>query len=215
MKKKIILGICFFVFLCTMPVLFLRKGKEEFTVIEEETPIKKEEKPKTLAFDIKGAVQAPGVYEIEKGKRVQDAIQKSGGLREDADTQFINLSKTITNEMVIIIYTKEEIKSMTEGNTTIRYIDKKCVCPAVTNDACVGKNKETNQKKDTLESVGTVNINTDPKEKLMLLPGVGEAKANLIIQYREKTPFEKPTDLKNIKGIGEAIYEKIAPYITV
>lgn len=214
MYKKIFI-LCL-LFVLGISLFFFFNKKEE--VIIEENPIqKREEKQEVIGFDIKGAVQNPGVYEIEKGKRVLDAIEKSGGLTEMADTQFINLSKMLTNEMVIIIYTKEEIASMTEGNTTIRYVDKKCVCPTVTNDACLSKNKETNQKKEeeTLENVGTININTDPKERLLLLPGIGEAKANLIITYREKTPFTKIEDIKNIKGIGEAIFEKLAPYITV
>ena len=61
-----------------------------------------------------------------------------------------------------------------------------------------------------------VNLNTADVEELMLLPGIGESKANLIIQYRENCgPFTSKEELMYIKGIGEAIYAKLESYITV
>ena len=56
---------------------------------------------------------------------------------------------------------------------------------------------------------GAVNINTASKEELMTLKGIGEGKANAIINYRQNTKFEKPEDIKNVKGIGDKIYENI------
>lgn len=63
---------------------------------------------------------------------------------------------------------------------------------------------------------GKVNINTAIKEELMTLPGVGEAKAALIIQYRdEHGSFQKIEDIMNISGIKEGLFGKIKDYIKV
>ena len=53
----------------------------------------------------------------------------------------------------------------------------------------------------------TVNLNTANKAELMTLKGVGEARADAIIKYRRATKFGSPSDVKNVPGIGEAIYK--------
>lgn len=62
---------------------------------------------------------------------------------------------------------------------------------------------------------GAVNLNTATKKELMTLDGIGDKKAEEIIKYREKTPFKKPEDLKNIKGIGDKLFDKIKNNIEV
>lgn len=206
-----------FLFLLILSLSFIFMTKQE-SLQEEDTWIEPEETPileKRIKVDIKGAIQKPGVYLLEENARVEDAIQKSGGLREDADTNYINLSKKIKDEMVIIIYTQEEIKQMVEGNQTIRYIDKECICPVKQNDACLDNNKITNQKEVEKQNTGPINLNTASLEELQTLTGIGEAKAKLIIAYREKTAFIKIEDIKNVKGIGESIFDKIKNHITV
>lgn len=197
--------------------------KEEIKddVILEKTEVKNEPKKEVIekiTIDIKGAVKNPGVYEIELGKRVNDAIKLAGGLKSSADNSIINLSKKLKDEMVIIIYTKEEIKKMMEGDTVIKIIEKECVCPKLENDACIDE-KVTNEKtkvnvdesKKELISINTATIN-----ELTSISGIGESKAKSIIEYREKNGnFEKIDDLKNVNGIGESLFEKIKDYITV
>ena len=158
---------------------------------------KKTSNLKTLFVDVKGAVNAPGVYELEDGKRVIDAINLAGGFSDKADTINVNLSKRLTDEMFIVIYTKQEIYNYKKSNETsnINCASFECVCPDVKNDACIEKNlKAENNKK---EANNKVSINNATKEDLMSLTGIGESKANAIINYRnENGLFKQIEDIK-------------------
>lgn len=166
-----------------------------------------------IKVEIKGAVNNPGVYELETGKRVEDVIKLSGGLKKDADVSNTNLSKNLVDEMVIIIYTKDEINSMTTGNTTIKYIDKECICPVIENNSCIS---DIVTNFEIIEEVSDkISLNKATLEELMTLKGIGESKAKSIIEYREKTPFKSIEELLNVKGIGKAMFEKIKANISI
>lgn len=166
-----------------------------------------------IKVEIKGAVNNPGVYELETGKRVEDVIKLSGGLKKDADVSNTNLSKNLIDEMVIIIYTKDEINSMTTGNTTIKYIDKECICPVIENNSCIS---DVVTNFEIIEEVSDkISLNKATLEELMTLKGIGESKAKSIIEYREKTPFKSIEELLNVKGIGKAMFEKIKANISI
>lgn len=180
-------------------------------VINEVEKVEVDLKDDLVYVDIKGAVKKPGVYKINSDKKIIDVITIAGGLMENANTDNINLSKKVTDEMVIIIYTDEEVKNSNIVDTVIKVIDKECVCPNIQNDGCI--NTEIN---DSITNVNkTININTATLEELMSINGLGEAKAKAIIKYREeKGYFKIIDDLLNVSGIGEALFEKIKEYIT-
>ncbi len=166
---------------------------------------------KTVYVDIKGAINNPGVYEVDYDSRIIDVINLAGDLTEEADTSILNLSKKVEDEMYIIIYTKDEMKEYKEQNipskTIVKETEKKIVCPDEDNDACLADS--------TSNVTGKININTATKEELELLPNIGEAKANKIIEYRENNKFETIEDIKNVSGIGDSLYEKIKDIIEV
>ena len=181
--------------------------KEEVT---EEIP--KEEK---IKVDIKGAVKNPGVYEINSNRRVADAIAISGGLTNDADTSIINLSKNLTDEMVIIIYTKEEVAEMLKGSTSIKYIEKECICPKIENDACID-NVIDNKPDTNTSDEQKVSLNSATIDELMQLPGIGEVKAKAIIAYREENGgFKSIEELLEVNGIGESTFNKIKDQLSL
>ena len=181
--------------------------KEEVT---EEIP--KEEK---IKVDIKGAVKNPGVYEINSNGRVADAIEISGGLTNDADTSIINLSKNLTDEMVIIIYTKEEVAEMLKGSTSIKYIEKECICPKIENDACID-NVIDNKPDTNTSNEQKVSLNSATIDELMQLPGIGEVKAKAIIAYREENGgFKSIEELLEVNGIGESTFNKIKDQLSL
>ena len=180
-------------------------------VINEVEKVEVDLKDDLVYVDIKGAVKKPGVYKINSDKKIIDVITMAGGLMENANTDNINLSKKVTDEMVIIIYTDEEVKNSNIVDTVIKVIDKECVCPNIQNDGCI--NTEIN---DSITNVNkTININTATLDELMSINGLGEAKAKAIIKYREENGYFKIIDdLLNVSGIGEALFEKIKEYIT-
>ena len=166
----------------------------------------------TVYADVKGAVNEPGVYELDKGARVIDMIKAAGDLRDDADTSIINLSKEVKDGMYIIVYTKDEIKAFKDkiipSKKIIKEIENRIICPNTDNDACI----TSNDKVDLNE--GLININEASEEELSSLTGIGSNKAKKIIEYRETNPFEKNEDIKNVDGIGDSLYEKIKDNIT-
>lgn len=199
---------CFFLCLCIIVlfiILFIPK-KEKETI---DSFLLEEEITNKIFVDIKGAVQKPGVYEMDENSRVQDAIEKSGGLTKYADTSVINLSKQLTDEMVIIVYTESEIQEMKQGTTSIKYIEKECICPKLENNACIEESTKE-------ENLSKVSLNHASLEELMTLPGIGKTKAEAIIQYRiDNNGFQTIEELKNVKGIGDATFEKLKAYIVL
>ncbi len=166
-----------------------------------------------IRVDIKGAVRNPGVYELENGAVVNDLIAISGGLMSNADTSNLNLSKKLSNEMVIIVYTKDEVKEMKKSD---RLGDANITDELNDNSTIIEENLETSSSKSTSKVTGKINLNTASKEQLETLTGIGASKAESIIQYRNTCgAFKKIEDIKNISGIGDALYAKIKDYITV
>ncbi len=182
------------------PEVIALNDKEEVEEIKEETVVD------TIFIDIKGEIKYPGVYEMQLGDRVIDAVQMAGGFTDEATTDNVNLSKRLKDETVIII--PSYLKNY--DNITIKNdyeIDS--------NDDIV-QSEETENDGKVESSSNLININTASVVELMSLDGIGESKAKAIIEYRDiNGDFENILDIKNVSGIGESIYEKIKDYITV
>lgn len=197
-----------------------------FTDIKNEN-INTELKSSTkIKVDIKGEVNKPGVYELDENKRVIDAVEMAGGLTNDAYTEIINLSQVLTDEDIIIIYNKNDYKNENltkdiENNAKIYNEPKNGVISkkteTTTNIKTTNNNTtSSNNKKESPSLNPIVNINSASKDTLMTLNGIGESKASLIIEYRNTNGgFKSIEEIKNVKGIGDAIYAKIKDNITV
>ena len=202
-----------------MGILYLKdaSAEEAFhcpveTLDMSEYEDEEQEDSSKLRVDIKGAVRNPGVYELETGSVVNDLIKASGGLMSNADTSNLNLSKKLANEMVIIVYTKDEVKEMKQSD---KLGDANITDELNENSSIIG-GSETSKKTTTSKTSGKVNLNTASKEELETLNGIGSSKAESIIQYRSTCgAFRTIEDIKNISGIGDALYAKIKDYITV
>ena len=174
----------------------------------------KESKVAKYYIDIKGFVKKPGVYEVTADNIVNDCIKLAGGLLKNADTTTINLSKKVSSEMVIYIPKKEEVIKTTTNTTVTK--DQEIPNDAVASDnnnpnSSISKDNNPQTPNRTL-----VNINTAAIQELTTLSGIGDAKAQDIIDYRTLNGnFKTIEDIKNVSGIGEALYAKIKDYITV
>ena len=178
---------------------------------------KTDAKDESIFVDIKGEVAVPGTYEMKEKDRVKDVIEIAGGLTEKADTSVINLSKRLTDEMVIIIYSAYEVQNFKETKAKEQAAFDACKYSdsyGLANDACVETGGETQMDDST--TTGSVNLNTASKEELMTLTGIGEAKADDIITYRTtNNGFKSIEEIKNVKGIGDSIFDKIKDRITI
>lgn len=187
-----------------------KEETKELLVSKKEDTKKETSSNETYKVDIKGEIINPGIYSLSSASRVIDVIEKAGGLTPNANTTVINLSKKIIDEMVIIIYSNEQVQNFAKTKEVEQQVQQYCIQPdnnALKNDACITESTNTSSK---------VSINNATLEQLQTLPGIGASKAQDIINYRtEHGQFQSIEDLKNISGIGDSIFAKIKDYITL
>ena len=174
---------------------------------------------KKMYVDIKVAVKNPGVYQVNEENIINDVINLAGGLLDKAYVENINLSKKVQDELVIYVYTKDEIKknNLQENQTcsSNNYIITECTENKVS-IITSNENNENNENNNSSVSSSLININIASIEELTTLPGIGESKAQNIINYREENGYFKTIDeIKNVNGIGEATFDQLKKYITV
>ena len=140
-----------------------------------------------ITVDVKGAVKSPGIYDLPVGSRINDAVQKAGGLTDNADSKSINLAQRISDEALVYVPTKEETTSQEAHSNA--------------------SNTKENKK---------VNLNKASLEELKQVKGLGAKRAQDIIDHRESNgKFKSVDELKKVSGIGAKTIEKLKEYVTV
>lgn len=173
---------------------------DEFEEIEEEIKEVQEIEKKTIFVDVSGEVINPGLYELNEGARINDAINIAGGITKLADLTTVNLAYILQDAMKITI-PKKETKKLAQKNTSVKSVVTTSIASTV---------------QENTTSAGLVNINTASIEELKTLDGIGDATAKKIIDYRNKNGnFNKKEDIKNVSGIGTSKYEKIKEKISI
>ena len=198
-RKNIVKGLLIILILMIALILRLHENsKADITIEDSSTPGGSTE----ICVDIGGAVVSPGVYTVDSGTRLFEVIDLAGGLLSNADTDSINRAEYVEDGEKIYIPSRA----------------------AVDADGTEQAASEETPRTDTAQgetgaaagsSGGLVNINSASKEELMTLKGIGEAKADSIIEYRSKTRFRSKEDIKDVDGIGDSIYNNIKDYIIV
>lgn len=169
------------------------EDKTEAVIVEKED-VSEEEKQEsnsresiTIYVHVCGAVKKPGVYKVTSDSRICDAIRVAGGLTKKASDIDVNQAELLTDGQQVYIPYKSHTK---KGSV-------------ISND-----NTSTDSSK--------ININTATSAELTTLPGIGDAKATSILQYREEHgKFASIEEIKNVSGIKDGVYTQIEAYITV
>lgn len=176
---------------------------------------------KYILVDVKGEVKKPGVYKLKENSRVIDAINVSGGLTKKAYTKYINLSRILKDENVIIVNSTSEIKKVSSGNniTEVKINNDSKNSASISESELITNDNVKSEEDNTVNSLENnqkVNINTATKEELMKLSNIGESKAEKIIDYRTVNGnFNSIEDIKKVSGIGDKLYDSIKKNITV
>lgn len=153
--------------------------------LSEETEETEETEASQICVYVCGQVQAPGVYYLDAGSRICDAVSAAGGCLDTADTCAVNQAERLVDGSRIYI--------PQEGETAV--------------SISMG---------DMEQADGLVHLNRADKETLMTLPGIGETKADAILEYRDSHGgFTKKEELMDIPGIKDGVFRKIEDYITV
>ena len=154
-----------------------------------------------------GAVNTPGVYELEAGARLYEAIARAGGVREDGAEESINQAQAVSDGERLYIPTDEEVR---QG------LDAYLLSGSAGGDAAAGSQSAVPGGPSGSSAGGKVNINTASREELKTLNGIGDTRAGSIIVYRESNgPFGSIEDLMKVEGIKEGVFNKLKDDITV
>lgn len=172
-------------------ITYYRLNNQDIDIIDNEEELTDNTPNSMITVYVSGEVNKPGLIQIDSNARVSDAITACGNFTPLADKNAINLAQKLSDGTHIQVPT---IKN--SANTT-----------SSTNNSSNSPNDKSND---------LVNINTATKEELDTLPGVGPATAEKILNYRqEHGNFQSIEDLKNVKGIGEAKFNKLQNKISI
>lgn len=172
-----------------------------------------------INVDVSGALKKPGVYCLEEGSMLVDAITKAGGYTSNVAYKYIarkmNLSQLLVNNQKIYIPFEEEMECK-----LVSFLPQTKEVQAIVNNS-TSINLPTSEEEDSSatdsgsnngDSSECININTATLEQLEVLNGVGPAMAKKIVEGR---PYSKVEDLLNVSGIGEATFDKFKDNVCI
>ncbi|MBM3495078.1 MAG: ComEA family DNA-binding protein [Armatimonadetes bacterium] len=148
---------------------------------------------------VAGAVKRTGVYRLPPGSRVVDAVEASGGVAQDADTDSLNLAAPVADGDQILVPTKTSESRAANDRTQAE--------PRAAGERAGGG-------KLTTPGEGTVNINAATAAELQRLPGIGPAMAARVLTHRKTIGrFTAIEQLLDVGGIGEKKLAQMKPFV--
>ena len=188
--------------LAVAAVVLLAGGDDAAPVVivaPEPTAIPEQSLPR-IRVHVSGAVMSPGVYEMNDGDRVLDAIAYAGGVQPNGDLASINLAQRVQDEAQYHI--------PQSGESTAVHNSAPAQRASIPNDRAPLAGGRA--------SPSLIDLNTATARELELLPSIGPTMAERIIAYRETNgPFASIDDVENVPGIGPKTLESIRPMATV
>lgn len=161
-----------------------------------------------VVCDISGAVKHQGVYRLKNGARLENLIEKAGGLTKDAQLKAINRSQLLKDQDKIYIPGKgDKVEAAQTANSAA------ASAPAASTSA---SSSSVSSSTSGAASGDLINLNTATAADLQKLNGIGEKKAEQIIAYRqEKGSFKSIDELKEVSGIGDKTFAAIKDQLTI
>ena len=161
-----------------------------------------EKEPKKLVLDIGGAVAHPGVYWLIEGSRLDDLVQLAGGLLPSADRDRINMALVLRDGAKVSIPYKQDPTQPTAPTQPIL------------SEPEAGNGSPPDPPVTAEPKI--LSINSATVEELQALPAIGQELAGRIVKYREGIGgFKSVEEIKQVRGIGDKLYEKIRAYLTL
>jgi competence protein ComEA len=185
-KKWMVFTTCIFLFAGCNPKsagVVIQQADEKNTTEKQQHIRETEGNNTSIGVYVCGQVKNPGVYELEPGARIADAIDYAGGVTKKASLENVNLAAYVEDGEKIKIPSRAEEKKQAEQA------------------AASGQSQ--------------LNINLASASDFMTLPGIGESRANDIVAYRQENgEFQDVSEIMNVAGIKEGIYNRIKDKIT-
>lgn len=173
------------------------ESKDSISIPTETVQPELSPEPEEIFVDVCGAVVSPGVYELDTESRVFQAIEAAGGFLPDAAASAVNQAQPVCDGQQIYVPTQEEAESG--------------LSPVETGDVQTG----VSESEGNLDS-SIVNLNTADAEALKTLSGIGDAKAQAILAYREEHgEFSSIEEIMQVPGIKESTFFAIKDKIAV
>jgi competence protein ComEA len=145
------------------------------------------EPPRQLVVHVVGAVRQAGLYRLQEGSRVDDAIKRAGGAVPRAALDLVNLAAPVADGQQVVVPLRTRATGATE--------------PAAGDGS-------------GSSAVGPVHLNSATLQELDALPGVGPVTAQQILDYRTaKGAFSSVDELDAVPGIGPARLEQLRPLV--
>ena len=149
-----------------------------------------------VVVHVAGAVRRPGVYELSRGARVDDAVRRAGGARPRADLSQLNLAAELEDGRQVLVPLRAPA---TAGGTD-----------SASGTAVAGASVPGGPP------AVPVNLNSATLEQLDALPGVGPATAQKILGYRDaNNGFSDVEELGQVPGIGDVRMAALRELVTV
>jgi competence protein ComEA len=144
----------------------------------------------TSVVYVVGAVERPGLYRLQSGARINDAVERAGGLRADADPAAVNLAERVSDG--------EEIHVLRMGETA----------PAAP--------RRSRRKAASPPPLQPIDLNAADENALASIPGIGPTLASRIVAFRRLNgPFESLDELADVAGMTQRRIDAMAEYVRV
>lgn len=167
--------------------IYIAKGNSQ-EIVNSDAPVILDVPQVQMYIDVAGGVNKPGVYKLQSGARVIDAVRAAGGAIKGSDTSDINLARLLKDGEQIYIYPPQKAGSTSIRRTTVR----------------------------AARPTGPIAVNRATAKEFEALDGIGPVLANRIVAYRKTNgPFASVDDLLKVQGIGPSKFAQFKSKLRV